>query len=63
MFDLACILTSCDIHAVEDDGIRSVGVLQQVQAAQERALAGAGGADGCHHIALPDVDGDAVQRA
>ena len=51
-----------DIDAVEQD--RSARRrLQQVQAAQERALAGAGGADGRDDIALPDIDGDAVQRA
>ena len=51
-----------DIDAVEQD--RSARRrLQQVQAAQERALARAGGADGRDDIALPDIDGDAVQRA
>ena len=51
-----------DIDAVEQD--RSTRRrFQQVQAAQERALAGAGGADGRDDIALPDIDGDAVQRA
>ena len=51
-----------DIDAVEQNRATR-RCLQQVQAAQERALAGAGGADGRDDIALPDIDGDAVQRA
>ena len=53
-------LLFCDIHPIEDDGAAG-GLLQQVQAAEERGLAGTGGADDHHHVALVNVHRDAVQ--
>ena len=38
-------------------------MLEQVQAAQERALAGARGADDRHHLALADLGGDVLEDA
>ena len=49
-----------DVHALEDDGAGG-GDFQQVQGAQERGFAGAGGADDHHHVTLVDVHGDPVQ--
>ena len=49
-----------DVHPVEENGAAG-GLLQQVQAAEERGLAGAGGADDHHHVSPVNVHGDAVQ--
>ena len=49
------------IHAVEEDGAGG-RLLQHVQAAQQRGLAGTGGADDGHHLALVDVQVTAIQR-
>ena len=49
-----------DVDPLEDDGAGGRH-LQQVQRAEEGALAGAGGADDDHDIALVDVDADAVE--
>ena len=49
-----------DVDAVEDD-LAPGGDLQQVQAAKQGGLAGAGGADDHHHVALVDIHGDIIQ--
>ena len=41
--------------------VPEVGVLQQVQAPQQGGLAGAGGADDGHHLALVDVQIAVIQ--
>ena len=48
------------IGAVEEDGAGG-GLLQQVQAAQQRGFAGAGGPDDGHHLALADIQTAVVQ--
>ena len=48
------------IHAVEEDGTGG-GLLQHIQAAEQRGLAGTGGADDGHHLALVDIQIAAVQ--
>ena len=49
-----------DIHVVEVDMSRG-GHLQQVQAPEQGGLAGAGGADDGHHLALLNGEGAVVQ--
>lgn len=49
------------IHAVKIDGAGG-GLLQQVQAPQQRGFAAAGGADDGHHLALADLQITIVQR-
>ena len=49
-----------DVHPVEEDAA-SGWLLQQVQAAQQGALARTGGADDHHHIPAVDVHGHIVQ--
>ena len=48
------------VCAVEEDGAGG-GLLQQIQAAQQRGLAGTGGADDGHHLAAADVQIAVVQ--
>ena len=48
------------VYTVEEDGAGG-GLLQQVQAAEQRGLAGTGGADDGHHLALVDIQVAAVQ--
>ena len=43
-----------------DENLAGGGLLEAVQAAQERGLAGAGGADDADHLSLLDVDVDAA---
>ncbi|MPN13372.1 hypothetical protein SDC9_160693 [bioreactor metagenome] len=50
-----------DIHTVKDDGALR-RFLQQVQAAKERGLSGAGGADDHHHVAPVNIHRHVVQR-
>src|SRR5262249_44983424 len=50
-----------DVHAVHVDG-PAARLLEQVQAAQERALAGARGPDDRHHLSLADLGGDILQH-
>ena len=51
----------CDVDAVEADA--SVGrLLDAVNDADQRALAGAVGADDGHDLAIADVERDAVER-
>jgi hypothetical protein len=52
---------AADLDAVGRDGARLIR-LQPVDAAQERALAGAGAADDRHHVALGDVERDAFEH-
>ena len=49
-----------DVNAVEEN-LAACGDFQQVQAAQQGGLAGAGGADDHHHIPLVDIHADIVQ--
>ena len=49
------------IHAVKIDGAGG-GLLQQIQAPQQRGFAAAGGADDGHHLALADLQITIVQR-
>ena len=51
---------AADLDAVGDDGAGLIG-LQPVDAAEQRALAGAGAADDGDHVALGDVERDALQ--
>ena len=48
------------VLAAEPD-VAAVRLLQQVQAAKQRGLAGAGGADDAHHLALLHVQVDALE--
>ena len=48
------------VYAVEEDGTGG-GLLQHIQAAEQRGLAGTGGADDGHHLALVDIQIAAVQ--
>lgn len=53
-------LLAGQVHTVEEDGAGG-GLLQQVQAAEQRGLAGTGGADDGHHFTLVDIQIAAVQ--
>ena len=50
-----------DVHAVEGDGAAG-GNFQQIQAAQEGGLAGAGGSDDDHLIPGVDMFTDVIQH-
>ena len=49
------------IHAIKED-LAGGGLLQQIQAAQQRGLAGAGGTDDGHYLSLFDLQIAVIQR-
>ena len=56
------LVAVADLDAVDPDAALVVE-LEQVDAAQQRGLAAARGADDRHHLAAPDVEVDALQHA